>query len=210
MDVVKLLPKRDPVRPKSYWFCLYALALVQLKLHDAFSMEKLFDLANAVGLLKYFVAGFVSLIVVGVIPVKLRDILVFWRIKYPLPGCRAFSVWMNRDPRIDPKKVLDLIGRAVPPTPEEENRKWYGLYKPIKMKPMVLKIHRKYLAGRDLTAQAWVLTVVLLGILFWEGVGTKSLGLFTFWSAILILVVSFSAQNHGERFVCTVLAEAAT
>ncbi|MET4121734.1 hypothetical protein ABIB85_008187 [Bradyrhizobium sp. JR1.5] len=46
----------------------------------------------------------------GVLDVQTKARLVFWRWHDPLPGCRAFSYYLHRDPRIDVTTLKTKVG----------------------------------------------------------------------------------------------------
>ena len=61
----------------------------------------------------------VTIILDGVLGDVAKARLVFWRWKNPLPGCRAFTVLMNTDPRIDVQRIRTFFGfRCIRSTPK--------------------------------------------------------------------------------------------
>ena len=55
----------------------------------------------------FFILLPVLLIVLqGFISSKIKEILVFWKRKNRLPGCRAFSKYLKEDNRINKKKLV--------------------------------------------------------------------------------------------------------
>jgi hypothetical protein len=131
--------------------------------------------------------------------------LVFMRWRNPLPASRAFSHYVHQDPRINLRRLAEIIG-PFPTDPKEQNARWYGLYTSLKDDPSVIQVHREYLFTRDYACLAAMMFVLL-----------TPLGFFTFpaWrlalaflGAVLIqfLLASRAARHHGIRFVTTVLA----
>jgi hypothetical protein len=140
----------------------------------------------------------------GLLPADVKAILVFWRIKNPLPGSRAFSVHGPKDPRVDLTKLASLYG-PLPTTAKEQNLLWYKLYKINKMDISVSTSHKQYLLARDVTSMAAIFIIGLgFPALFW--------GKYPYnWQYILILLVEFIlfalvGRNYGKQFVTNVLA----
>lgn len=132
--------------------------------------------------------------------------LVFWRWRNPLPGCEAFSKYINRDHRITPKVLTDRY-RPLPSDARAQNALWYCIYKKHHQTSGVVDAHKNYLLYRDLSGIA-AITFVFLGVAatlfftsFWTVIG--------FWICILFefLVLTHVARVAGQRFVCSVLAE---
>lgn len=137
-----------------------------------------------------------------------KAVLVFWRLKNPLPGCRAFSHIATKDPRIDEDKLRNLFPEGLPRTPKEQNSKWYKLYRTVSEKPIVHDAHKSFLLTRDLAALTAILIPCCLIVhLFWKTEPTM-----IFYHLLLLvfitIVVSLSSQNYGKRFVANVLVEA--
>lgn len=82
-----------------------------------------------------------ALILSALISANLKAILVFWRISYPLPGCRAFTVYAPADFRIDLEKLKKNVGE-FPTTERDQNAKWYSLYKQVKSDSSVADSHK--------------------------------------------------------------------
>jgi hypothetical protein len=135
--------------------------------------------------------------------------LVFWRWDDPLPGCRAFSSLLDKDPRIDAKVLTSKHGK-FPRNPATQNALWYRFYREHETKPMVWYAHRVYLLTRDLTAIAACLTVLLpLG----AAAARIDWRTFAYYTAILIaqyVIIASAARNYGTRFVLDVLSEECT
>lgn len=132
--------------------------------------------------------------------------LVFWRWRNPLPGCRAFSVIMVADPRIDAARLRSRLS-PLPSEPKEQNAAWYHFYKAHADKQIIWEAHRAYLLTRDMAALAAVLAVSFSIGGFIAATGWK---LATLYSVALVgqyVLVATSARNYGNRFVANVLAE---
>jgi len=149
-----------------------------------------------------------AIILEGIIYSDLKAILVFWRLKNPLPGHQAFSVIALKDPRIDMKKLESLFPDGLPQEPSDQNSKWYNLYRQFSDRPIVYDAHKSFLLTRDLAA----LTIVLMPFCFVAHLFWNTPAITVFYHLLLLLgitvVISLSSQNHGKRFVANVLVEA--
>jgi hypothetical protein len=81
-----------------------------------------------------FIAPLLSIIVMAVDSIPgpyVKAVLVFWRVRNPLPGSHAFDkAKLDRDPRIDKARLRALAGGRVPRSGLEQNGLWYKLYRP--------------------------------------------------------------------------------
>lgn len=155
------------------------------------------------------VLGILALVLNGLLSENNKARLVFWRMRVPLPGCRAFARYMHEDPRVDPK-VLETRFGPLPSAPDDQNRLWYRIYQAYSGEPSVTDAHRSYLATRDtatLTA-LFLLTFVPVGIFL-----AQNLVLWIFYAgamAIVYLLTSQAARNYGQRLVTNALALGST
>ncbi|OSJ14404.1 hypothetical protein BST63_16800 [Bradyrhizobium canariense] len=136
-------------------------------------------------------------------PTKAR--LVFWRWHDPLPGSRAFSQYVELDPRIDVAALKSKCG-PFPTRPAEQNALWYKLYKSVETDPRVLHVHRLFLLTRDYAGISFMLLVVFgtIGVFTMQTYRTE-----LFYVAALLaqfLASAVAARNYGIRFVNSVLA----
>lgn len=140
----------------------------------------------------------------GLISSNQKAILVFWKIKNPLPGSEAFSKLSKKDSRIDLKRLKEIHG-SLPKKPTEQNKLWYKIYKKHTSDLVISDSHRAYLLARDLTSLCF-LFIVFIGLpsLF---LTSYPINIFYFcYLVIQFLVTSIGAQNRGRRFVTNVLA----
>lgn len=140
----------------------------------------------------------------GLMSSNQKAILVFWKLKDPLPGSEAFSKLSKEDTRIDRKKLKKIYG-ALPKKPSEQNKLWYKIYKKNSLDIVISESHRAFLLARDLTSLCF-LFVICIGIPVivlckWP----ISIYYFVFL-VIQYFIVVIGAQNRGRRFVTNVLA----
>jgi len=142
----------------------------------------------------------------NVIDANKKAVLVFWKIKSPLPGCRAFTDIGPKDPRVDMNLLKDKLN-VVPIEPAEQNRIWYRLYKEEEGKPAIDSSHKSFLLARDLTSISFLFLILTP----WTIINiTGNLRMTLIYAAICslqYLILCKVAQNTGERFVGNVLAE---
>ncbi|BAO28295.1 hypothetical protein [Sulfuritalea hydrogenivorans] len=134
-----------------------------------------------------------------------KAILVFWRLKHPLPGARAFSVHAPADHRIDLAKLKKNVGE-FPVAERDQNSKWYALYKQVDSDPSVVDSHKNYLLFRDIAAMSLLLVPTLPAVLYFSGIDSTRMLVSAAWFLGQYLVVAFAARTTGIGFVQNVLA----
>lgn len=145
------------------------------------------------------------LILSSLISADHKAILVFWRIKHPLPGSRAFSVHAPADHRIDLAALKKNVGE-FPVSERDQNAKWYSLYKQVASDPSVVDSHKNYLLFRDIAAMSLLLVPMLPAIMYFSGIDGSRIFISTGWFLGQYLVTVFAARTTGIRFVQNVLA----
>jgi hypothetical protein len=155
------------------------------------------------------IAYVTTIILSGLLPSKAKYILVFWRLKYILPGHRAFSQLMDQDPRIDSNSLIERYGQ-LPQDPKIQNKLWYCIYKEYEMNKTVLEAQKSFLLMREITAITAILipVFIIIGLFF-----VSDWHYFTFYILALLLLAIFAAtagRNYGERLVLNVMAVAST
>ena len=151
-------------------------------------------------------APIISIVLNGLLPSNVKEVLVFWRIKYSLPGSRVFSDLAKKDLRVNLDKIKEKYG-YLPKEPVEQNHLWYKIYKLHESKITTLDSHKNYLLCRDLTGiSAIFLTIFIIFTLIFVG-AKVSIFYYILYLFIQFLILSIAAQNYGNRFVCNVLAE---
>ena len=146
------------------------------------------------------------------LPRQVKDALVYLRWPYAAPGHRAFSIYAQRDMRVDYDRLKAEIPELQdqwPLTPEVENKVWYRIFKKHEKVPAVSHAHRMWLMFRDLTS----LTYLFLGAFIIAGLYFKPDVNWAFYLSIVLtelLVFWSAARNSGGQLVCNVLASAST
>ncbi|MCT3800780.1 hypothetical protein HZP90_05820 [Elizabethkingia anophelis] len=140
----------------------------------------------------------------GLLSSNQKAVLIFWKLKNPLPGSEAFSKFSKKDSRIDRKKLKEIYG-SLPKAPEEQNKLWYKIYKKNCLELVIYESHRAFLLARDLTSLCFLLLIFIgIPILIFN-IWPVSLYYFIFL-LIQYFIIVIGAQNRGRRFVSNVLA----
>ncbi len=146
-----------------------------------------------------------ALILTSLLSTNVKAILVFWRIKYPLPGSRAFSVHAHADHRIDLAKLRKHVGE-FPIDERDQNAKWYGLYKQVDSDPSVVDSHKNHLLFRDIAAMSLILVLAVPTTIYFSDIDQSSALICGGWFLSQYLIATIAARNTGVRFVQNVLA----
>ena len=124
---------------------IFFLLSAGLKLELSTWWKSVVDIQNALPLA-------LAVALVGIINTQLsakaKERIVFCEWDNPLPGCKAFTFYANRDPRIDITKLEEKFG-PLPQDPIEQNRTWYKIYKEFREDPAVIDANKGYLFARD-------------------------------------------------------------
>ena len=155
--------------------------------------------------LVFILSPIITLVLNGIMSNSVKETIVFWKIKNRLPGCRAFSHFAMRDPRINIESLKNKI-REFPKEPDEQNRVWYSLYQQYENDEVVRGSHRDFLLTRDLTSLSFLFLVIFGSISIFYANSVVSM--YLIYLIIQYLILSFSSRNYGNRFVCNVLAKA--
>ena len=147
----------------------------------------------------------VSIVLAGVLSDAAKARLVFWRWRYPLPGCRVFTELLNTDPRLDVPTLKKKLG-DLPSEPRAQNALWFSLYRHHSAAPRVLEAQRVYLLTRDMTAMAGLFVVLLTGGVLGTS-GWKASAMYAVALLAQYFLIASSAKNYGRRFVLNVLSE---
>lgn len=188
---------------------------INLALFWAFLVFRVFDM-GAVGVGWRRVASLDTMLMaalpllavvgLGLVGSHLKAVLVFWRPRFPLPGCRVFTKLAQGDPRIDLAVTAKEYG-DLPIEPINQNILWYKIFREYEENERVADAHRLYLLMRDMTALSAVFLIAFgLGAAIW-GCPAKVTWMYLVFLAIQYGTVSTAARNYGNRFATTVLAE---
>ena len=179
------------------------LASKDINITELIQFEKYLNAKNGI---IAALAPIISIVLNGLLSSSVKAVLVFWRIKYPLPGSRVFSNLAKKDLRINLEKIREKY-EYLPEDPVEQNHLWYKIYKTNESKITVLDSHKNYLLCRDLAGISIIFFIIfsIFSLIF---VRTQAyIFYYILYLFIQYLILSIAAQNYGNRFVCNVLAE---
>lgn len=153
------------------------------------------------------VAPIAVLVLNGIVPSGVKASLVFWRLKHPLPACRAFSHHIRTDPRIDTDSLQRIYG-SFPKGPEDQNRLWYRMYKSVESAASVHDAQSSYLLARDLTVASLAAAVLFAPTTLVLAGWRISSAIYIAFLGLQYILLMLAARNYATRFVCNALAEA--
>ena len=172
---------------------------------DTSQISKLLDNPLNPSLISVLLLFALSIIIEGVFSSKLKAIIIFHRIKYPLPGCRSFTKIASSDERINISKLKEIYNDQLPSESVAQNSEWYKIYQIHKDDEIIQEAHKAFLLTRDLLAITIILFV--LSIIFHLFVGTTSTNIIYSCLLYILLIVALkqAAYNYGNRFTADVL-----
>lgn len=145
----------------------------------------------------------------GILPSNLKEILVFWKIKNRLPGCEAFSKYLEKDNRVDKDNLTEKYG-SFPTDKKKQNILWYKIFKDLSEKN-IDKTHKDFLLFREISIITILFIPILPAILwYFSKTDNKILMVYTVFLIFEYLIVRYIAKNHAIRLVTNVLALAST
>jgi hypothetical protein len=139
----------------------------------------------------------------GLLSSDMKARMVFWRWSHPLPGSRAFSHYLPKDPRID----FDALAKnleELPTQPADQNRLWYRrIYQAVQNDPIVLEVHKDFLFCRDYAALSLLFLIFLGAAGVYTIPSTYTALTYLLFLAIQFVVTTLAARNYGVRMVTT-------
>lgn len=151
------------------------------------------------------VAGIVMLVLQELFPRSVKEVLVFWRLRDRVPGCRAFTGIAPKDPRVDPTDLAVLLP-STPMTPTEQNALWYKWLKVTESDPAIADNHRRFLILRDSAVLLALLTLATPVLLLWPASDPARTLMLGGGVLLTYVVVALSARNAAVRLVGNVVA----
>lgn len=166
-----------------------------------------FGKVSAIAWVKLFTTGGASVLILAVaycLGERIKEILVFWRIRHALPSHRAFSVHALR-PMVRLEGLKKIVGE-FPTAPQAQTDLWYQLYLKAQTNVRVAGPSRNYLLFRDLAATSYLLAVIVPVIML---LATAPLFLIEVAAGALVVqgfIVAQAARSQGIRLVVMVLS----
>jgi hypothetical protein len=153
------------------------------------------------------IVGLIAGIASWVVPRKLKETLVFWRVGVRcMPSSRAFSEIAPADPRIDIDRLRARMG-DFPVSPSEQSARWYSLYRKHQKEAAVEDANLAYLLYRDMASLVPIIALAAIIVGLWVALPARPN-----WIGVIVILVfeflltSVAARNAGIRLVANVLA----
>jgi hypothetical protein len=153
------------------------------------------------------IVGLIAGIASWVVPRKLKETLVFWRVGVRcMPSSRAFSEIAPADPRIDIDRLRARMG-DFPVSPSEQSARWYSLYRKHQKEAAVEDANLAYLLYRDVASLVPIISLAAIIVGLWVTLPARPnwIGVIVIL-ALEFLLTSVAARNAGIRLVANVLA----
>ena len=150
-----------------------------------------------------------SLLLLGMINPNLRDRIIHWRWRDPLPGCRAFTGVGPQSSHVN-MAVIDARFGPLPTECGEQNKLFYKINREHRDDIGVLDSHGRYLAARDIGTITAILAISLPWLAWWA---TGNFWRSAAYGAALLATYCFcaiAAKNYSWRMVQHVLALASS
>jgi hypothetical protein len=201
------LIKMNSIKINTFLAIHFAIAYV-FAVYGSYQADKIkaiySDFLNPRSLLAFIIPVF-TLAINGLMGTAWKEIVVAWRLKHPLPGCRAFSDYAYKDDRIDLQELDKKYG-PLPKDPRDQNTLWYKIYNKNKSEFRVMDVHGAYLLMRDLTGISVVLLPLIPICLLIAKLPQVTIEVYFGLLILQFLLLSRAANRYGIRFVCTVLS----
>jgi hypothetical protein len=152
------------------------------------------------------IAGLIAGVASWVVPRKVKETLVFWRVgPRCMPSSRAFSEIAHKDPRIDVKRLRERVSE-FPIAPAEQSSCWYSIYRKHHKEPAVEDANRAYLLYRDMTSLVPIVAITAVIVALLVALPAHPNRTAALFLALEFLLTAVAARNAGSRLVANVLA----
>ncbi len=160
----------------------------------------------------FLIASLAIIVLDGVVPSGLKDILIYWRWPYPLPACRIFSkISKKKSHAINIGVLKRKYANPFPKPPEEQNKLWLDIYEKYQDHPSVSQINRVYLLTREMTSLSFLFLILFAPAMFLHKMDKPDTLLQWIYPAVLAVqffLIAISSRNYGNGLVSIVLARA--
>ena len=107
----------------------------------------------------------IGLVIMNSVSSKFKEIIIFWKLKYALPGFR----WQSKIARKDSKLNIEILNKKYGKnlSPQKQQDIWYKAYQRYKSDEGILESHKEYLFSRDLcTTTVLLIPIIVIIYLF--------------------------------------------
>lgn len=150
----------------------------------------------------------IGLVIMNSVSSKFKEIIIFWKLKYALPGFR----WQSKIACKDSKLNIEILNKKYVKNllPQKQQDIWYKAYQRYKSDEGILESHKEYLFSRDLcTTTVLLIPIIVIIYLFSKIYFNLHISFLIINIIILIsiyLLLVWITRNSANRFVCNVLA----
>jgi len=145
------------------------------------------------------------IILQGILSPKIKEVLVFWKVKNRLPGSQAFSKYLQSDDRINKRKLIEKYGK-LPKNKDKQNKLWYKMYKDVSSDIGITKAHKDYLLTRELTIITIFFIIIFPIVLFYIDTNVQIVIYFIIFLTLEYFIIRYVAKNYAVRLVTNVMA----
>lgn len=152
------------------------------------------------------ISSIMSLVILNILPTKIKNILIFWKINQSLPSYRLDKI-LKSDDRINLEAIKNLYGKRLSAQKQHDN--WYKCYKKNENDIRVIDSQKDYLFSRDLCVSTIILFFIsnisiTIGYLIYNS--SHLIYIYNILFLILFYIMfMIVARNKANRFVCNVL-----
>lgn len=149
----------------------------------------------------------------GLVPNVVKDVLVFWRWPHPLPGCRAFTTFAQKFPHLINIEALKKRVKPWPTKnqPDKQNKHWLDLAIKQQAEPAVSQAHRNFLLTKEMTSLSALFLILFPAMLCaTEATTTRTIAIYAGALAAQWFLIALASRNYGNNFVIIVLTRASS
>lgn len=150
----------------------------------------------------------IGLVIMNSVSSRFKEIIIFWKLKYALPGFRWQSKIVCKDSKLNIEILNKKYGKNL--SPKKQQDIWYKAYQRCKSDEGILESHKEYLFSRDLcTTTVLLIPIIVIIYLFSKMYFNLHISFLIINISILIsiyLLLVWITRNSANRFVCNVLA----
>ena len=150
----------------------------------------------------------IGLVIMNSVSSKFKEFIIFWKLKYALPGFRWQSNIACKDSKLNIEILNKKYGKNL--SSQKQQDIWYKAYQRCKSDEEILESHKEYLFSRDLCTTTVLLIPIIViifiisKIYFNLHISFLIINIIVLISIYLLLV--WITRNSANRFVCNVLA----
>ena len=190
-----------------FYIVIQIIILYSIIIYKQFLVNEIKNLINEINFKNIFILSLfplIAIIINGIFNSDLKANIVFWRLKYPLPGSRVFSELLEKDLRINIKEVKKKYGK-LPKKPEKQNKLWYKICTKNINDLIVIESHKIFLLLRDISTFNFLILIIFPIVLLIFNIEKTLIIYYSLYLLFQYIIINISTINYGNRFVCNVI-----